>query len=94
MRDRFNCAMAATINAVAGVAVSVSGQREPALLTYDRQLGGGLIPEPRRGLPSQGRPAMRLDDHRRGIVRFVPPRLMASFRGCPMKLLRKTITIS
>jgi len=33
MRDRFNRAMAATINAVAGVAVSVSGQREPALLT-------------------------------------------------------------
>src|SRR5437870_2321682 len=48
MRDRFNRAMAATIHAGAGVAVSVSGQRELALPTYDR--------------PPPGRPTLTLAD--------------------------------
>jgi len=56
MRDRFNRAMAATINAVAGVAVSVSGQREPALLTYDRQLAGRADPRASAGVTVPGTP--------------------------------------
>jgi len=56
MRDRFNCAMAATINAVAGVAVSVSGQRELALLTYDRQLAGRADPRASAGATVPGTP--------------------------------------